>query len=380
MALVELPDELLLMVLVDLDSARDFRALGLSCRRFHRLVGHEGWRAFVTSKFSSLSIPSASGDAWRRLAELLTWQTRCWDRRAIRFTGLLPDWTISRGDRRPGAGAFLPVVDAHICPQSGEELLVWGAGENIVARRRQCSVAKVPIKPSWSRLEGSLLGYSVPGYDDVSALAIVDQPHNGTRDILAGRVNGDLSLLSAQPDRFGKHLANFDTCHADSPISGVQPSETIRQSTILSLDVLNGLVAASTKENVTMYRLPQNGDSIKIAPLEILDPLPRVSEPTGVTVANARWMGDNEVLAVALRGSTFPLRYLTGTPNGWSASDAAKNADLEKQFDIDYGRICPNSIQPVKPHANTKGGTSLLLSSWRDGSCRYGRHTITMNP
>lgn len=376
MTLVELPDELLLMVLADLDSARDFRALGLSCRRLHRLVGHEGWRAFVTSKFSSLSIPSTSGDAWRRLAELLTWQTRCWDRRAIRFTGLLPDSAIAHGNRRPGAGAFLPVLDAHICPQSGEELIVWGAGENIVARRRHCSVARDSAKTSWSRLQGSLLGYSVPGYDDVSALAIVDQPHNGTRDILAGRVNGDLSLLSAQPDQFCKHLANFDTSHAEDPISGVQPGEIVRQSTILSLDVLNGLVAASTKENVTVYRLPQDDDSIKIAPLEILDPLLPVFERTRVTVANARWMGDNEVLAVALQGSTFPLRYLTMTPDGWSASDAAKNADLEKQFDIDYGRICPNSIQPVKPHANTKGGTSLLLSAWRDGSCRYGRHTM----
>lgn len=378
-ALVDLPDEVLLVILTGLDSARDVRALTLSCRRLHELVAHEGWRTFVRSKFPSLPIPSTSGDAWRRLAESLTWQTRCWEHRSLQFKALLPDSTAyaQRNARRRLPAIFQPVVDAHLCPERGEELLVWGAGENILARYRPRSLTGDSVKASWHLHEGHLAGYR-PGYDDVRALAIVDRPHNGTRDILAGRDNGDLRLLSAQPDQFGGRLAHFDPCYAEGVVPGIQPGEDASQSTIMSLDVLDGLVAASTKESVILYRLPQDDDTASIASLEMYNLGARAFEPKNVTLGNARWMGDNELLAIALRGSKEPLQYLTLTPDGWSTSVAAKNADLEKRFDIGYGDICPNALQPVKPHANIRGGTSLLLSGWRDGSFRYARDTITI--
>lgn len=365
--LADLPDDVLLLILTSLESARELRALTLSCRRLHSLVAHEGWRTFVRSRFPSFSIPSTTGDEWRRLAESLTWQSRCWDRRSLRFNALLPHRPVRR--HRMTAAAFQPVVDAHLCPESRQELVVWGAGENIVARYRQRNVTGGATRTSWHRSDGERFGY-VPGYDDVKALVIVDQSHQGRRGILAGRDNGDLCLLSAQPDQFGERLARFSPSHAEEPISGIRPGGDAGQNTIMSLDVLDGLVAASTKNDVILYRLPQDDDSFNIAPLEIYNFGARAFEHRNMTLGCAKWMGDNELMAVALRGSKEPLRYLTLTPHGWSSYVAAKNADIEQQFGIGYGNICPNSLVPVKPYANTKGGTNLLLSAWRDGTCR----------
>lgn len=367
-ALIDLPDDVLLLVLTSLESARDLRGLALSCRRLHELIEREGWRTFVRSSFPSLTIPPTSADAWGRMAESLTWQSRCWDHRSLRFNALLPEHGPLRRHRK-SAAAFQPIVDAHLCAETGEELVVWGAGENIVARYRRRNLARDSTKTSWRRSDGDRFGY-VPGYDDVRALAIVDRPQQGWPEILAGRDNGDLCLLSAQPDQFGERLASFSPSHAEGAISASQTGEAVAQSTIASLDVQDGLVAASTKESVVLYRLPQDDDPTNVAPLEIYNLGAEASEQKNVTLGSAKWMGSKELMAVALRGSKEPLRYLTLTPHGWSSSVGVKNADIEQQFGIGYGNICPNSLQPVKPHANTKGETSLLLSAWRDGTCR----------
>ncbi|KAK0628886.1 hypothetical protein B0T17DRAFT_588872 [Bombardia bombarda] len=361
--LADLPDDVLLLVLASLESARDLRALALSCTRLHQLVRDDGWRVFVRNRFSSLSIPIPPNGShgWKQMAESLTWQSRCWDKRSLQFQAFLPRSAPSRGPRTRQA-PFQPVVDAHLDPETNQELVVWGAGENIVARYRERRGRGEPANITWHRSEGKDLGFTA-GYDDVISISILKTRHQAGRAILTGRDNGDLSLLSAEPDRFGERLVHFHPT----------PEEHLQQDTINSLDVLNTsskmLISAATKSGVLVYHLPED-DVSEVTPSTTYDLRTDVFDNSAAQLCRATWMGQGDVLALALKGCKDPLRYLSLTPSGWTHHSAAKNMDVERQFDIKYGNICPNSLQPVQPVAGSKGGTSLLLSAWRDGTCR----------
>ncbi|KAK3682552.1 hypothetical protein B0T22DRAFT_287907 [Podospora appendiculata] len=377
--LADLPDDVLLLVLASLESARDLSALALSCHRLNHLVATEGWRVFVRSRFPSLvvPIPSSGSAGWRNLAESLTWQSRCWDKRALQFNALLPRPGPGREHQRRREAPFQPVIDAHYDPETQQEIVVWGAGENIVARYRDRKVSDQAAKTSWYRSDGKDHGFTA-GYDDVRAISIVKDRHQSGRAILAGRDNGELALLSAEPDRFGERLTQFRPAPAvehDSRNGSPGQSRTQdRQETINSLDVLytgsQSLIAAATKTSVMVYKLPED-DASEAAPLATLDLRRKVFESKATQLCHAKWMGQGEVVALALKGCKDPLRYLSISPSGeWTQQAAFKNLEIENQFNIGYGNICPSSLQPVQPHAGSKGGTNLLLSAWRDGTCR----------
>ncbi|KAK0707427.1 hypothetical protein B0H67DRAFT_495384 [Lasiosphaeris hirsuta] len=401
--LSDLPDDVLRLILANLESARDLWALALSCHRLHRFVDDDGWRVFVRSRFRSLAIaipgpaqsdpgrdgvddtrddaktnsnePRKGRPSYRQLAESLTWQSRCWDRRALRFQALQPTAKPrERGARNPRGGRFQPVVDAHLDPDTREEMVIWGAGEDVVARYRQPGGAAA-TKVTWAGSDGKDFGFGA-GYDDVRALSIVrgQARYDGGRSFLTGRDNGELALLSAEPDRFGDRLVQFRPVSAS--VDGDEVDENtqrpVEQETINSLAVLRdgpkSLIAAATKSSVIVYGLPED-DATEATPLTIYD-LRRDIFPSGTQLCRAAWMGQGEIMALALRGCNDPLRYLSITPTGWTHHTAAKNADIEQRYDITYGNVCPNSLQPVRPHASSKGGPSLLLSAWRDGTCR----------
>ncbi|KAK3349924.1 hypothetical protein B0T25DRAFT_549234 [Lasiosphaeria hispida] len=406
--LSDLPDDVLRLILANLESARDLWALALSCYRLHRFVDDDGWRVFVRTRFRSLSIPiprsqsesgkevdtsekasSSSSDgsksrpqkgrpSYRELAESLTWQSRCWDRRALRFQALQPGAKPrERGappPRHPRGSRFQPVVDAYLDPDTREEMVIWGAGEDVVARYRQPG-ATATTEVTWAGSDGKDFGFKA-GYDDVRALSIVkgQARYDGCRSFLTGRDNGELALLSAEPVRFGERLVQFRPAPAvvDGEEVDEDAEESVEQETINSLDVLRdgpkNLIAAATKSSVLVYGLPED-DAAEANPLTIYD-LRRDIFPSGTQLCRATWMGQGETIALALRGCNDPLRYLSITPTGWTHHTAAKNANIEQKFDITYGNVCPNSLQPVRPHASSKGGPSLLLSAWRDGTCR----------
>jgi hypothetical protein len=372
-----LPDDVLLLILSYLETARDIASLILSCRRLHALVKNEdGWRVFVRNRFSSLNLPQprSGGPDWEELAESLTWQSRCWDRRSLSFRAFLPRSPQSSGPRGRHA-PFQPVLDAHLSPDSHEELLVFGAGEDIIARRRRrvgSGAESTEQTTTWYRSHGHEFGFA-PGYDDVRAISIVAQPsggQNGDLAILAGRDNGYLSLLSAADDSFGNLIASFSPLHA-APSGAEAGEETITsQGTINSVDVLSGrnMFAATTKTSVLLYDLPQETPA-NVGPSTVFDLGRDVFDNKSMTLSNAKWIGD-DLLALGLSGGKDPLRYLTVTPSGFTVDVAAKNADLEERFGVEYSRLCASSIQPLNASSITNGKANLLLSAWRDGTCR----------
>jgi hypothetical protein len=369
--LADLPDDIVYILFASLENARDLWALALSCRRFRHLIDDNAWRIFVRNRFPTLVIPddAKKSHTWQQLAESMTWQSRGWDKRSLQFHALLPQL----GPRRNGGphaaqrGMFMAVVDARFDADNQEELAVWGAGEDIIARYRVRQGRGKASKILWQKVDGRDLGLRV-GYDDVTAIKIVK--HANRRAMITGRHNGELTLLSAEQEDFGKRIAKFGS--AVDPDTGVR--RTLGQDTISSLDILDTgskrLVAAGARSCVRVYGELEEGD-VDVAPVAVYDLKNSVLDSKWARLSNARWMDNGATLALGLVGCKDGLRYLSITPDGWTHHVAAKSERVAEEFSIKYDRtICPNSMEPVHLHSGAGSGTSLLLSSWRDGTIR----------
>lgn len=380
-----LPDDVLLLIIVHLETAKDIRALLLANRRLGSLIraDHDGgWRAFVRSRFPSVPIPfvpsssSSSYPKWGEIASSLTWQSRAWDRRSISFHGMIPEVDPSqpRVVRNRQQTPYHPVLGAHFDFAEREEIVVWGAGEDFVARRRRLGNERTaPEKVVWHRLDGKDLGYSA-GRDDIKAVSVVEGVGHGL-GALVGRDNGNLALLDLSEEGFGDRLADFSPDHATVDETGdVSPTTRFNQSTINSIDVLGRkrLVAAATKAGIQLYHLPEAGESsVNVQPSAYLDLTTHHFDQPGTTLGYARWMGEG-TMALALQGCQHQLRYATITPTGIETVSPYKNAALEDQFDISYSksRLCTHSLTPIEASSVTGGNSNLLLAAWRDGSVR----------
>lgn len=371
-----LPSEVINLVLFHIETAKDIRALVLTNKRLHSLIQDgdgEGWRIFVRSRFPDVPAPAleSSSYSWHHLADSLTWQTRAWDRRSPSFHAMLPSPPSPAQGRRGGPRPrqetpFHAVVDAHFDLLTREDLVIWGAGENLVARRRQGrSATAIPEQTVWHRLEGRDLGYR-SGVDDIKAVSLVQDVCGtpGQLGALVGRDNGHLALLSAGESNFGEKLASFTAEHEQN------------QGTINSVHVLqhqNGLVAAAAKTGAFLYSLPnESGAPLEVAPASYLDLSQQGLNPSAISLGNAKWMSEG-LLALGLSGCQNALRYVNVTPSGFGEVVTVRNAALEDRFEINYGKshLCTGSMTPINASSITGGGGSqLLLSAWRDGTVR----------
>lgn len=378
-----LPDDVLLLVIVHLETAKDIRALLLANRRLASLVRADdegGWRAFVRSRFPSIPIPfvpsssSSSYPKWGKVASSLTWQSRAWDRRSLSFQAMLPAANLNqrRAPRRRQGTPYHPVLDAHFDFAAKEELVVWGAGENFLAkRRRQGRGGAHPEKVVWHSLDGKDLGYSA-GRDDITAVSVVEGVGNGL-GALVGRDNGNLALLDLSEEKFGEKLADFSPDYATvDEAEYVGPTTRFNQGTIISTDVLSRkrLVAAATKAGVQLYHLPEESGA-NVQPSGYLDLTTHHFDQPNTILGYARWMGE-DTMAFALKGCEHQLRHATITPTGIETVSSYKNTAMEDQFDISYskGRLCAHSLTPIEATSVTGGNSNLLLTAWRDGSVR----------
>lgn len=378
-----LPDDVLLIIVVHLETAKDIRALLLANRRLASLIradNESGWRAFVRSRFPSIPIPfvpsssSTSYPTWGEIARSLTWQSRAWERRSLSFQAMLPEASLDqrRGPRRRQGTPYHPVLDAHFDFAAKEELVVWGAGENFVARRRRLGrESSYPEKIVWHRLDGKDLGYSA-GRDDIKAVSVVEGVGDGL-GALVGRDNGHLVLLDLSEKDFGQKLADFSPEFATvDETEDFGPTTRFNQGTINSIDVLarKRLVAAATKAGVQLYHLPEE-TGVNVLPSAYLDLTTHHFDLPITTLGYARWMGE-DMMAFALQGCQHQLRYATITPTGIVALSPYKNPSLEDRFGINYGkdRLCSHSLTPIDASSITGGNSSLLLTAWRDGSVR----------
>ncbi|CAN8097682.1 unnamed protein product [Discula destructiva] len=381
-----LPDDVLYLIFAYLDTAKDILSLLLTNHRLKTAIQadhNEGWRIFVRTRFPHMTHLPTSAFRWDQLADSLTWQTRAWDRRSVYFQAMLPtnpqEAGRRRGSRAPHLGrmhqrtAFHPVVDAHGDLAAMEDLVVWGAGENIVARRRKGRQAKwTPKKTKWHQVDGTTMGYKA-GYDDITALSIVEDVCGKVGDLgmLVGRDNGHLAFVSATEDDFGKTLADLSPRHSEDVPFG------LTQENINGVDILHsqGRVAVAAKSALLLYDLPEHPSSpANIAPSSFLRFASQNSgDSTPESIGGAKWMGE-DTLALGLSGASNALRYIKVTPAGFSGVPiSVRNPALEERFSLDpvKSRLCTSSLTPIDASSIMGGGGSnLLLSAWRDGTVR----------
>ena len=367
-----LPDDVWLMIFGLVDTARDLSHLSRAHRRLHGLVEQEGWRIFVRTRFDSLDVSKAVHrlSTWTKVADSLTWQSKQWDRRSLHFSLLRQPEIRNQGGGRGRGGriAYQTTVAAKFTA-SGDEIAVFGKGEDLMARRRQRRADGRSVV-----VQSELLGWKIgfrSGVDDIKALALIEHP-NGDVAFLEGRDSGSLTLRSAQAHDFGSVISSLDPRYASEPSSRSHVAAITSkpaQETINTLDItLEGTnlshVAATTNDGILFY-------SLEGVPNRSLAPVAYYDLNSHAQLRAAKWMGSTDTLAIAVKSEfTEPtLRYLSVTSTGFTDSFAAKMSNLEHHFSSGEGKVCEYSLTPVKTSAG-QVGTNLLLSAWRDGTCR----------
>ncbi|KAK8120167.1 hypothetical protein PG999_004287 [Apiospora kogelbergensis] len=387
-----LPLDILLIILRHLNTARSVAYLGIACRRLREVVKVDGWRNFVRSRFNTLRLPqSLSDDEWHVLAKNLTWQSRAWERHALTVDSLVPHREQQRSTR-DGADRrhFRPaqrtqtfpcqiIVDAS-CRQQGnseQETVVWGAGEDIVARYRNTS-ANTPQSEVWHTLAGSQDGFQ-PGKDDVTSISILDQ--EAEPNVVVGRASGDLRLLSLDPAQFGRTRMTFQ------PSVNEDVKDNYTQNEIQALDFCQKTrtLGAITKDNVLLYAVDpceayklgntedNEGAGINVMPKDVFNVHTIEGSKPFKTIRCMRFTA-NEGIALGLTSSTQPLRYLTLSPTGPRLDAASKILPSARATDSyalkGWANATVRGLLPIDTASIAGGKGNVILSSYEDGTIR----------
>ncbi|KAI1170340.1 hypothetical protein F4777DRAFT_584011 [Nemania sp. FL0916] len=374
-----LPADIIFIILGCLDTARSIAYLGATCRALHQLISTEGWRIFVRSRFSSLTLPSSAHEDWIGLARTLTAQSRDWDRRAFIFHSLTPPegfHTSSPYERRrtrPSGGQAsqsIPgnvIVDAHLqtLGRYKEELVIWGAGEDVVARIRQMDSTSV-VAERWHSCRGSDAGF-VAGKDDTTAMFIMKPESSGddhSPGVLVGRANGDLRLLCAGDQHFGGTLMHFRPSLAD-------------RSGICAIDIKNGsgTMMASTAKSVYLYHLDARDQAFlnSVKDPSYVDPVAAVPikgdrAPSPFDYIRSAKMMDARTVAVALNKSVDPIHILDITPADVKLTSLPRASNEHASIGTNLRTV--RALLPLDTRSAMGGGGTVLLSSWDDGTIR----------
>ncbi|KXJ89799.1 f-box domain-containing protein, partial [Microdochium bolleyi] len=396
--LESLPADILLIILSHLQTAQSVARLGSACRVLHNVVITVGWRTFVRSCFPSLGLPEVNSDAaWADLARSLTSQSRDWDRRAFVFDNFVrttPQHHQRRGGRRGGArgGApFVPsqtipchmVVAAHETQQGGHsvETVIWGAGEDIVARTRLNHPGRDRTE-TWHLSEGARHGYTA-GKDDVTCLAVVDGTLGASRGksiaAVTGRASGELSLLSLDAQSFAQPVLHFRPAKLDSPRE--EGGEKIEQKDIQALDTAKYgcLLASATKDTLMLYSYGEGSDKGAsgehnhhevvpvIAPYDSIILRHQEGSRPFQVIRDVKFVS-HDLLAVGMTSSLDPLRYITIRPSGLDMAAATKVTGGYIKDELENNSV--RAILPVGSNSVASGFESTILSAWDDGTIR----------
>ncbi|KAF2971583.1 hypothetical protein GQX73_g2025 [Xylaria multiplex] len=369
-----LPTDILIIILGYLNTAQSVAHLAATCKGLHQLISARGWRIFVKSCFNSLTLLSSNANEdWVNMARVLTAQARDWDRRAFVFHSLsLPE--TRRPDARRGHGAqSIPgniIVDAHLreTGRFDEEFVVWGSGEDVIARIRRNDRKTIPSE-TWHMCKGSETGF-IEGKGDTTSISIVKSHSFGEGDdlgVVVGRANGDLRLLSIGESNFGRTLMHFRP----------SPNSSIHQNEIRAIDVDSGssVIAASTRESVWLYPV-QTGNqaqSKNIPDSPYIDPITTLSlkdsqKSSSFDFIRSTKIFNKDTIAVALNRSFDPIRVLTITQTGLETSAVPRFLDEHPYIGSSPRTV--RALLPVDVRSITGGGGNVLLSSWDDGTIR----------
>ncbi|CAZ84705.1 unnamed protein product [Tuber melanosporum] len=154
--LLALPTDILISIIVHLPTASCLTHLSQTCKSLHAFISAEGWRVFVQCQHAGFhakvtkALPHGKpAPTWNRWAEELTVTRSNWDNFGFLASGLFVEgkWRSRRKkkeeerrlglQRRAREDACVPVIDLWEEWAGGEEVLVVGAGVNMMVRKRR---------------------------------------------------------------------------------------------------------------------------------------------------------------------------------------------------------------------------------------------------
>ncbi|KAF7553722.1 hypothetical protein G7046_g7021 [Stylonectria norvegica] len=366
-----LPDDLLLDIVEQLDTARDVARFATTARRTHNLVQQDGWRTFVKTRFPSLTVPTNDETRWDLLADRLTYLDRCWEKRGFWmnvFHEKKQQQQHGRYQRRTPGGqsvSFHAVLDSGLTAALDEEVVAAGVGENLVVRMKPLSGKRPDV---WHQIQGKTHGYGA-GTGDVTAVSVGER--GGSAEVVVGRANGDIQVLSAE-DGFSKTLQHLSPVHDRELNHGNDPMRKSPGQLAVSWtewQARAGLLASCKGSLLTLHDL-SDSQVKQVDPSAYYDFSRDGADDEASLLRSAKFMS-KDVIACALGGSREPLRWGKITPTGLEFFNVASNPilldDTAALTEIGVGqKTTVRAIEPV----GGGGNANLLLSTWDDGTYR----------
>ncbi|KAH6605737.1 hypothetical protein Trco_004890 [Trichoderma cornu-damae] len=367
-SLGSLPDDLILDIVQHLDTAGDVARLGSTSRRAHAAISQSGWHDFVRAKFPSISIPSGAFTGWSAVADRLTYLDRCWDRRGFHLT-VYGEKSPARSKRREYARGrqsvnFHSVVDATTLSSTQDEMLAYGAGENLIFRRREM---KGKGQDSWGKLGGRETGYAA-GTGDVTAISIIERQQ--LPEVVVGRATGDLQLLAIGDETLSDASQRFVSAHdapanqSENPLARTSPGQRAVSWTEWQPDAK--LLASCRSSILTLYNLSDTGEET-LKPVLYYD-VSRDSSAEEISLLRSVKFMSQDVVACGLGGCREPLRWAKIRPSGIEFFNAAGNSRIGGDGASTARLAEKTTVRSIQPVA--KMNENLLLSAWDDGSHR----------
>ncbi|KAF4338290.1 hypothetical protein FBEOM_7824 [Fusarium beomiforme] len=367
-SLASLPDDLVLDIVENLDTARDVAHVSALTKHLQSLIRQDGWRTFVKTRFPSLEIKTNSETQWSSITDRATYLDRCWEKRGF-WVNLLFEKNNHPGRfQRRVAGSqsvlFHTVLDAQLMSSLRNEVVAAGVGENLMVRIKPVDGQK----DTWHQVGGEDFGYRA-GIGDATAVSVTE--NNGIPSVVVGRANGDISIHSGD-DEFAtvaRHLKLADDALQSNPSDPMRKSPGQVAVSSLQWHPETNLLASGKGSILTLYDLDMSGGPV-LSPLEYCDFSKSSPEDEASLLRSSKFMS-KDVIACALGGTRNPLRWGQLTPTGLQFFNTTNNSRPIEDASRLMGTLTINEKTTVRAIEPVKGGSeNLLLSAWDDGTYR----------
>lgn len=366
-ALTALPEHLLLDIVQYLDTAGDLSHLGASCRRARDLLSGDGWKTFVRTRFPSLLGPPAADADWRRLAQRLTYLDRCWEKRALDFTL----WEEKAAKERPRSArsrqslGFQAILAAQTLSASQDEVLAFGAGENLFLRRRPADGHR---PGNWTTFPGSDYAFSA-GTGDVTALSAIEC--DARPELIVGRADGQLQRISVAADGSKGQARLLLPAHVPAARRWRSPAHQAVSWT--EWQPQRRLVASCRSAVVSLYDLSPDASpdhEADLRPAASCDLSGPHDWNDASLVRSAKFLGD-DAMAFGIGGTSQPLRWAKIRPTGLELVGALED-DQPSAGQTILAAPTPHKtvVRALEVVGGRRNSGNLLLSAWEDGSYR----------
>lgn len=369
-SLQHLPKELHHNILNNFSTAKEFATFESLSPETRAFAQAQGWRLFVERQFPGFQIPVHDSLTWKKAADRLTYLDRCWAKRAFLTTQFGEDERKNREqamrpERARQIKSYSMVLDAHTLSSSLDELLVIGAGEDVVSRRR---AGLAESDGPWRKLSGAAEGHSA-GNGDVTSVKIIDRYKSP--EILVGRASGDLHLRRLDENGFRKQSRRLLPWMDEETDANFVPStKSFGWKVVMWTDWQphNQVAAACQGPYLRFYNLAgSEKNSSGLRPVALYDASAEASNETVPLLRSCKFLND-DIIVYALGSTEQPLRWGKLRPEGFDPLPSVSFPVPQSLSTDPVG----GAVKTVRAIERVDGfGSNVILSSWDDGTIRH---------